>query len=167
MAESEKLRDKLIAYSVLGVALGVPVLACYVLARLFLPPEWLNFHLSTKWQIAGVAAALCCSNWGHGREREKVRKELQSKIDRLEVAVREGAERLEERAARHSDWNRAECEKMMYDAEAGRFYEKVQEKMDEQIDCTDFDDVADKWKKIDEIVEARYPKKKVEDFLRH
>lgn len=90
--------------------------------------------------------------------------DLQAKIDR----IWENMEKLEERANRHSDWNLARCEKMMYDAERSRLVDAAHEKCkaEPKEGESELDAVFRLWGEIDEAAYIRFPKKEIEDFMK-
>ncbi|EEI9689280.1 hypothetical protein CBJ67_000289 [Salmonella enterica subsp. enterica serovar Hillingdon] len=95
------------------------------------------------------------------RERDA---DLRVKIDGIWRRIGE----IEERVMRHSDWNRAMCQKEAYDRERGVWESKKTEEVEEMKPLngeSELDAMFRRWDLIRQRSFEIYPKKEVEDFL--
>ncbi|ECJ3939282.1 hypothetical protein YT28_20375 [Salmonella enterica subsp. salamae] len=115
-------------------------------------------------QGVGFIAVMFYMSHITGKAQKEIDADLQAKIDR----IWENMEKLEERANRHSDWNLARCEKMMYDAERSRLVDAAHEKCkaEPKEGESEIDAVFRLWREIDEAAYIRFPKKEIEDFMK-
>lgn len=102
---------------------------------------------------------------GHRMDKEQNRRnaDYQVKID----AIWKEMAKMEKRMLRAINWERARCEKMMYDADRSRLVEQIDEKYEPEIK-KDESRIEAFLRRNDEIMDAaykRYPKKEIEDFL--
>ncbi|MBF4179678.1 hypothetical protein [Lelliottia nimipressuralis] len=115
------------------------------------------------WQWLSGVVPVCLFGWLLEKGLNKDRADTQAKIDRIWKHMSE----LEERARRHSDWNRAICEKMMYDKERGYLRERLERDYNPVHIEGDgpFDLMFRKDEEIRRRLDELFPEKKTSDFL--
>jgi len=102
---------------------------------------------------------------GHRMDKEQNRRNADYQV-KIDAIWKEMAE-MEKRMLRVINWERARCEKMMYDADRSRLVEQINEKYEPEIK-KDESRIEAFFRRNDEIMEAayeRYPKKEIEDFM--
>ena len=103
---------------------------------------------------------------GHRIYKEQNRRNADHQV-KIDAIWKEMAE-MEKRMLRAINWERARCEKIVYDADRRRLVEQIDEKYEPEIK-EDESRIETFFRRSDVIMDAaykRYPKKEIEDFMK-